>query len=353
MKFGLMCQIQMPRPWRPDAEQTAYRSALDHVVAAEAAGFTHLWVTEQHFFREIGHCSSPDMFLAAASQRTKTMRLGFGVILVPCHNPFMVAERVATLDVLSGGRAEFGFGRGTSPYIVEGLGFDPAAGREVGEEALKAVLMMHENEWFPGHEGTHFKLAARHVVPRPVQKPHPPLWIAASNFETYPHAGRMGVGLMGVTRNTPEETRPAITAYREALRTADPRNFVGRFANPHVGAFAIGCVLDDDRAGRAAACAAARWYYGDNDAELNRARFTTGGGVQKVFEKISGRSDDELIADAMAIGGNPDTVCRQVEKWAEAGLDQLAFLLQAGRTTHDQVMRSIELVGEKVISRFA
>jgi alkanesulfonate monooxygenase SsuD/methylene tetrahydromethanopterin reductase-like flavin-dependent oxidoreductase (luciferase family) len=191
-------------------------------------------------------------------------------------------------------------------------------------------------------------------VPRPIQRPHPPLWVAASNFATYEHAGSQGFGVIGVTRNTPAETRPWIRAYRERLRASDPATFPGGYANEQVAAFALGCVHDDDRIGRDLGCAAARWYYGDNEAELNRIRFASAaGGVRQIADKIARRSNDELIADAMAIGGNPDTVCRQVEQWAAAGLDQFVFMFQAGHTTHAQVMRAIELVGERVIPRFA
>src|SRR4029077_2541084 len=104
MKFGLLSQIQVPKPWVEDSERTAYWQNLEHVVAAEHSGFSHFWLTEQHFFAEIGHSACPEMFLAAASQATQSIRLGFAVILLPCHNPFMIAERVATLDVLSNGR---------------------------------------------------------------------------------------------------------------------------------------------------------------------------------------------------------------------------------------------------------
>jgi alkanesulfonate monooxygenase SsuD/methylene tetrahydromethanopterin reductase-like flavin-dependent oxidoreductase (luciferase family) len=152
MKFGLLSQIQVPKPWTDTTERQIYWQNLDHVVAAEAAGFSHFWLTEQHFFAEIGHCACPEMMLAALSQRTKTIRLGFAVILMPCHNPFNVAERVATLDVLSNGRCEFGAGRGTAAYVVEGLGFnaDVTTAREVGREALEAVVKMLEQEQFPG-----------------------------------------------------------------------------------------------------------------------------------------------------------------------------------------------------------
>ena len=99
-------------------------------------------------------------------------------------------------------------------------------------------------------------------------------------------------------------------------------------------------------------CAAARWYYGDNDAELNPVRFATAGGVEKVKARMSGLSNDDLIENGMAIGGDPDTFCRTVENWASTGIDQMIFMIQAGDTTHDQVMRSIDLIGEKVIPRF-
>jgi alkanesulfonate monooxygenase SsuD/methylene tetrahydromethanopterin reductase-like flavin-dependent oxidoreductase (luciferase family) len=352
MKFGLLSQIQVPKPWTDTTERQTYRDNLDHVVAAEAAGFHYFWLTEQHFFAEIGHCAAPEMVLAALSQRTSTIRLGFAVILMPCHNPFNIAERVATLDVLSNGRCEFGAGRGTAPYVVEGLGFnaDAAHGREVGREALTAVLQMLEQPNFPGYRSKHFDLPARQVIPRPIQRPHPPLWYAASNLETFERAGADGVGVLSVTRYTPAQVKPHVQAYRAAIRNATP---IGRFINNHVGAFAVGCVHDDDRLGRQLGCAAARFYYGDNDAELNEVRFGSSEGVAAIRARMAGYTDDDMISSGMAIGGNPDSVCRQVERWAEVGLDQMIFLLQIGRTTHDQVLRSIELIGEKVIPRFA
>ena len=348
-----MTQIQMPKPWPPGAELAAYANAIDQAAAADAAGFGYFWITEQHFFLEIGHSPCPDMILAAISQRTARIRLGFAVILMTVNNPFAIAERVATLDVMSNGRVEFGMGRGSTPYMVEAFGVDRATERERAREATEAVLQMFEQEHFSGYKGQFFDLPARHVVPRVVQRPHPPLWAAASNLSTYARAGAQGLGVIGVTRNSVAETRQAIRDYRSAIRNADPKHFVGKFANEHVGAFALTCCHADDRTGRDIACAAARWYNGDNQAELNPVRFATAGGVEQVVGKFRQRSNEQLIDDGMAIGGSPDTICRSVEKWAEAGLDQLIFVLQAGRTGHDQVMRSIDLIGEQVIPRFA
>jgi alkanesulfonate monooxygenase SsuD/methylene tetrahydromethanopterin reductase-like flavin-dependent oxidoreductase (luciferase family) len=353
VKFGLMTQIQMPRPWGPNPEVQAYNNAIAQAEAADAAGFDYYWITEQHFFLEIGHSACPDMLLAAISQRTKHIRLGFSVILMTINNPFAIAERVATLDVITNGRVDFGMGRGSTPYMVEAFGIDRATEKERSDEATQAVLRMLTEEKFSGFKGKYFDLPERHVLPRVVQTPHPPLWAAASNLSSYERAGRQGLGVIGVTRNSIAETRDAIRNYRAAIRGADPKDFIGAFANEQVGGFALACCHEDDRTGRDLACAAARWYNGDNDSTLNPVRFATAGGVEAVVGKFRSRSNEQLIEDGMAIGGNPDTVSRIVEKWAEAGMDQMIFLLQAGHISHDQVMRSIELIGEKVIPRFA
>lgn len=353
MKFGLMTQIQMPRPWGPNPEVEAYNNAIAQAEAADAAGFGYYWITEQHFFLEIGHSACPDMLLAAISQRTKRIRLGTSVVLMTVNNPFAIAERIATLDVLTNGRVDFGMGRGSTHYMVEAFGVDRATERERAAEATEAVMRMFAEDPFTGFKGKFFDLPERHVLPRVVQIPHPPLWVAASNLSSYERAGRQGVGVIGVTRNSIAETRDAIRAYRAAIRSADYKDFIGDYPNEQVAGFALACCHEDDRIGRDIACAAARWYNGDNDTALNPVRFATAGGVEAVVSKFRSRSNDQLIEDGMAIGGNPDTVCRVVEKWAEAGMDQMIFLLQAGRITHDQVMRSIDLIGEKVIPRFA
>lgn len=353
MKFGLMTQLQIARPSEPHAELNAYRNLIEQAVAGEAAGFDYYWLTEMHFFKQIGHSPCPDLLHAAISQKTSRIRLGFAVLLLTVHNPYLLAERIATVDVLSNGRVDFGFGRGSSPYMTEAFGVKGDVGRDIAAEALEATMKMFEQEHFPGFKGQHFDLPPRHVLPRLVQRPHPPLWVAASNLSTYEFAARQGVGVIGVTRNSISETKDAISTYRETIRSADRSKFVGKVANEHVAAFALSCCHEDDRIGKEIACAAARWYNGDNDAELNHVRFATAGGKEAVVNKFRSRSNDQLLEDGMAIGGNPDSICRQVEKWAEAGLDQLIFVLQAGNTTHEQVMRSIDLIGREVIPRFA
>lgn len=352
MKFGFMTQLQIPRPWTETSERNAFWNGLDQGVAAEAAGFEYYWITEQHFFIEIGHSPASDMYLAALSQRTTTLRLALGVVLMPIHNPVSIAERVATLDVLSNGRVEFGTGRGTSGYIAEGMGLDPSESREVAQEHLDAVLKMFDADYFEGYQGKHVNLPPRHMVPRHIQRPHPPLWTAASNLETYEHAASQGFGVVGVTRSSIPDVKAAVAKYHATVKATDSANFIARKPNHKTAVFGIGYCDKDDQVGRDVGCAAARWYYGDNDAELNPVRFATAGGVEKVKARMSGLSNDDLIDNGMAIGGDPDTFCRTVENWASTGIDQMIFMIQAGDTTHDQVMRSIDLIGEKVIPRF-
>ena len=254
--------------------------------------------------------------------------------------------------LLSGGRVEFGVGRGTAAYITEAFGVGGDEARDYAAESLDAVLSMLEHERFPGHKGRFFDLPARQVVPRPLQKPHPPLWTAASNLESWAHAGRRGLGVIGVTRLRPEEARPAVQDYWRAIRASGPADWDGSYANPSVGAFAITCCHDDDATGRALAVAGARWYYGQNDAELNRLRFGSSAGIKGVLATVKELIDEELIDDAMVVGGNADTCSRVVERWADIGLDQMVFMMQAGQTGHDDIMRSLELIGEKVIPHF-
>ena len=146
--------------------------------------------------------------------------------------------------------------------------------------------------------------------------------------------------------------KPSIQEYWSIIRNTSADAHYGKFPNPHAGAFAITYCHEDDRVGRDVACAAARWYYGQNEAELNRLRFGSSAGISHVVRTVSERSDEQLVDDGMVVGGNPDTCSRVIERWLEAGLDQMVFMIGAGHTTHDQVMRALDLLGDKVMPRF-
>ena len=322
VKFGYFSQLQMPRPWRENAEALLYQEAMDQAVYAEAVGFDYYWQTEHHFYPEIGHSSAPELFLAALAQRTTRIRLGLGVVVLPCNHPYRVAEYVATLDVLSGGRVEFGAGRGASPYHAEAFGYSADETKEVWLESLRAICSMFLNDPFPGWSGKYLgDLPQRDIVPKPIQRPHPPLWLAATQPGTFVEAARLGLGVLGLTRLGIQEMGPAVRAYREGMAECEP---VGGYANHQVAAFAI-CNVDGDYAvGRDKACAAARWYFGENDVPLQKLRFgpqegasperATEKGRRGALEDLLAKSNDQLVEDGVVIGGDVDAVCRSVER---------------------------------------
>jgi alkanesulfonate monooxygenase SsuD/methylene tetrahydromethanopterin reductase-like flavin-dependent oxidoreductase (luciferase family) len=342
MKFALFNQLQMPKPWRENAEVLIHKEAIEEAVHAEAAGFHSYWQTEHHFYTEIGHSSAPEIVLAALSQRTTRLRLGLGVVVLPCNHPFRVVEYVSTLDIVSDGRVELGTGRGASSYHVEAFGCSPEESKAMWEESLQAIRSMFLDDPFPGWDGTYYRnLPQRDIVPKPIQKPHPPLWVAASQPETFADAARLGLGAIGVVRLGPAQLEPAIQAYQQTIPECE---LVGGAVNHQIGAFAI-CGIDKHyTVGREIAGAAGRWYFGDNQSPLQAHRFDS--------QALLRLSNDQLIEDAIIIGGDPDSVCRGIERWQTVGVDTILLMLGAGHTTHDQVMRGLDLLGEKVIPKF-
>src|SRR3989449_4901374 len=186
MDFGIFYEHQLPRPWAEGAEERLIRDALEQVELADRLGIGYAWEVEHHFLEEYSHSSAPEIFLAAASQRTKRIRLGHGIVLMPpgYNHPARVAERIAMLDLVSGGRVEFGTGESASRMELEGFGVSPAEKRAMWEEAVAQVALMLSRTPYPGHQGRYFSMPPRNVVPKPVQKPHPPMLLACSLHPT-------------------------------------------------------------------------------------------------------------------------------------------------------------------------
>src|SRR5919199_2427030 len=163
MRFGIFYEHQLPRPWEPDGEHRLLMDALEQVELADRLGIDYLWEVEHHFLEEYSHSSAPEVFLGAASQRTSRIRLGHGIVqLPPAYNhPARVAERIATLDLVSGGRVEFGTGESSSETELGGFGVEREAKREQWEEALDAIVRMFVEEPFAGYHGTWIDMPPR------------------------------------------------------------------------------------------------------------------------------------------------------------------------------------------------
>ena len=174
MKFGIFYEHQLPRPWGPKSEYQLLQDSLTQIELADRLGYDYAWEVEHHFLEEYSHSSAPEVFLGAASQRTKRIRLGHGVIQLTTNNPHRVAEKVATLDLLSGGRVELGMGEAAGPAELHPFGIKVRDKRERWEEAVKAIIPMFTRESWEFH-GQYYDFEARNVIPKPFQKPHPPL----------------------------------------------------------------------------------------------------------------------------------------------------------------------------------
>ncbi len=215
MKISLFYEFALPRPWGPDDEHVLLQDCLDEVEAADKAGFSTVWLTEHHFLEEYCHSSAPEMFLAAASQRTKNIRLGFGVMHLPpaVNHPARVAERIATLDLLSNGRVEFGTGESSSVGELGGFDIDPADKRAQWEEALEVAIRCMIEEPFTGFKGEHIEMPARNVIPKPLQKPHPPVWVACTRPASVQMAAQKAIGALSFAYTGPGPLTERVNGY--------------------------------------------------------------------------------------------------------------------------------------------
>src|SRR6187397_3042619 len=166
MKFGIFYELQLPRPWEPGGEHRLYQNALDQVELADQLGYDYAWEVEHHFLEEYSHSSAPEVFLAAASQRSKQIRLGHGIVnMLPAVNhPARVAERIATLDLVSNGRVDFGTGESSSRIEIEGFAVSAAEKRAMWTEALRECARMMTTDPYPGHDGKYFRMPCRNVM---------------------------------------------------------------------------------------------------------------------------------------------------------------------------------------------
>src|SRR3954453_18832434 len=195
MRFGLFYEHQLPRPWPEGAGEKLLTDALDQVELADRVGFDYVWEVEHHFLEEYSHSSAPEVFLGAASQRTKRIRLGHGIVQLPplFNHPARVGERAAMLDLVSGGGLEGGPGESSSQMELGGFGIERRDKRAMWEEALDAVARMMVEEPFAGADGEFVQMQPRNFVPNPKQSPPPPLWVACSRRETILLAARKGL----------------------------------------------------------------------------------------------------------------------------------------------------------------
>jgi alkanesulfonate monooxygenase SsuD/methylene tetrahydromethanopterin reductase-like flavin-dependent oxidoreductase (luciferase family)/putative sterol carrier protein len=373
MRFGIFYEHQIPRPWGEDGERRLLQDALEQIEIADHVGIDYVWEVEHHFLEEYAHSSASGVFLGAASQRTERIRLGFGILPLPpgYMHPARVAETAATLDLVSGGRVELGTGETSSGVELEGFGVDRDTKRAQWEEMLPVVARMMVEEPFTGVEGRFLSMPARNVVPKPLQKPHPPLWVACSRRETIRLAAEKGVGALSFSFVEPEEAKAWVDEYRAII--ASERCVPAGFAvNPQVAVvLPMMCAPDE-------AEAIERGIDGAHFFGYSLAHYYVFGdhrpGRTDIYEEFLRRRDEVgfarsiITADDAPLGvrvlqqglgslrgaiGTPAQVRDLCRRYEQAGVDQVIFLLQAGRNRHDHICESIELFASEVMPEFA
>src|SRR3989475_860040 len=247
MQFGIFYEHQLPRPWQEDSEVRLIHEALAQVELADRLGIDYAWEVEHHFLEEYSHSSAPEVFLAACAARTERIRLGHGIVLMPpgYNHPARVAERIAMLDLVSGGRVEFGTGESASRMELEGFGVSPAEKRAMWQEAAAQVALMLSQSPYPGYDGKYFKMPPRNVVPKPVQKPHPPMWLACSSPPLIHLAAQLGLGALTFALFDVSGAQQLVADYYDTFkRECTP---IAQAVNPNI-AMVTGFSCHDDAA---------------------------------------------------------------------------------------------------------
>ena len=355
MKFGLMYEIQIPEPHYPGIEAEKYKEVLAQVKLADEVGFDYCWTVEHHFLREFSHCSAPEVLYGAFSQITRRIRIGHAVVLLPSryNHPVRVAERAAVLDILSDGRVDLGTGRSTTLIEMGGFEIDPEETQPQWEEAISIIPRMWTEDPF-SHEGHYFKIPPRSVIPKPIQKPHPPLWQACSQPASFKRAGEMGLGVLSMHLGGFSQLAERMEMYKEGIKHSHP---VGSFVNDQFAALCVMHCGENDKEAREIGGPQGGWMV-ERAVELYRPwqgqhvpdsyQFAVSA-IQE--ERVEKTWQDHLDSGAFAMG-DPDTCIKIMKGYQDAGVDQVLCFVQPGNLEHTRVMESIRLFANHVIPYF-
>jgi alkanesulfonate monooxygenase SsuD/methylene tetrahydromethanopterin reductase-like flavin-dependent oxidoreductase (luciferase family) len=384
--LDIFSELQRPGPRHNGFEQRLFADTIEQAVAADECGFGCWWTVEHHGSPKFSYSSAPDMMLTAISQHTERIRLGHSGVLAPfaINHPMRVAERAAFLDNLSGGRLELGLARSV-PFEWETFCVDPDTTRDQVREALQMIPRMWREGPF-AWESAHISIPEREVVPKPLQTPHPPLWVTAATPDGFEAAGRMGVGVLGTVMLSPiESLGQLIGRYRSGLASCEP---VGDFVNGRAACFAfVHCSETTEEAIASRFGEAVLWFMNQQpvvfgvqralwletirgsiplwqniDSQMEPGEAQEGGDLDDPVPVIrlmnrlhAGQSLDPVeVYDALlpidsVIIGDVETCRRKLEAYAAGGIDRLMCLMQVGHLEHAQALKSIRTAGKSLV----
>ncbi|MDL2716714.1 MAG: LLM class flavin-dependent oxidoreductase [Acidobacteriota bacterium] len=356
MKFSLLLEVQMSHP-TPELEQQTFRDCVEQAVLADELGYHGVWATEHHGLYEFAHCSAPEVLLAFIAAKTKRLLLGHAVTLTPraYNHPIRVAERVATLDILSGGRVRWGSGKSASRVEQDAFEVERDSLHDQWLEAFEMIPRMWRSEVFEW-AGRFYQIPPTAILPRPVQKPHPPVYVACSKPDTVTLAGRLGAGSLNFTFGTDEALVAKVRSYRAATAEAAAE---GRRVNGQFCCTPTALVLPNDAEACSYGFRGSRFF-----AECLATLFVGGqrplpGALEVSREKFSERQLAEAMANRnregsqlAAVIGDPVSARETVERFRAAGADELILVMQMGTVPQPIVLQSIRTFAEHVMPHF-
>src|SRR6202035_1066673 len=354
MKFGIFYELQLPRPWLPGGELQLYQNALDQVELADRLRYDYAWEGEHPCLEEYSHSPAPEVFLGAASQRTKQIRLCHGIMQLTTTHPARCAERIAALDLVSNGRAEFGTGESASITELQPFGVDYEEKRAIWEEAIRAIIPMFKDGGCE-HHGKYFDMPLRNVAQTPLKTPPPPLWVACSQLETIEMAGRRVLGALAFQFLSADAAHAWVHAYYNAF-VKQQEKLADYQTNPNIALVSyFMCAETDEEARRRADGATffqfALRYYGSSSGRKRPDPYTVN--IWDEYNKWKA-VNPEAAARAISGGliGSPDTIRRKLRRFRSSNIDQVILLNQAGRNTHEHITESLELFAREVMPEF-
>lgn len=371
VKFSLIYEAQTADPTR-QGDHRVFAEILEQALLAEELGFDVIWAVEHTALTMYAHMSAPETFLAYLAGATSRIGIGHGVICLPpkMNHPVKVAERCATLDILSGGRLHVGFGKGGTEQEAGTFGYSKADLPPMIDEAMRLVPRFWVED-IVEHHGEFVDVPARPIHPKPLQDPHPPLYQACTRNTTLADAGERGIGALVLGFGGPEEVAVKNDLYREAFRTRDPAQQVGLRPTEHLAALCPAIVMDDGAEARRLGIRGQRFF-------MESIGHWSSGGKTPLPDPASwidspvGSEDNGLVEasigservkldlsdPAMALlnpnhgYGTVDDCIGYVEKLIAAGADEILFLCQMGTIPQGPQLETIRNIGEHVIPHF-
>ncbi|HEY5250137.1 MAG TPA: LLM class flavin-dependent oxidoreductase [Acidimicrobiales bacterium] len=366
MKFALFYEIPVAEPWDAESEHRAYKNTLTQALAGEKFGWDAFWTVEHHFLSEYSHCSNPEILYGAIAAQTSRMRLGYGVRLMPqpYNHPVRTAESVAVLDLISDGRVDFGTGRSATRMEMEGFGVNPAETRAMWHEAISHVVGCWTNDEYE-FSGQFWNMPKRRVIPKPLQKPHPPIWGATTSEDGHRQVGEFGLGLCSFAVGiSPSEIKTKVDIYRDAV--AGCTEPLGAFVNNQAATFTMALCAPDRQQAIDAARQSFEWYPAKGARQIatltdwmaerqeDLGSYSYAADLKKTEDAglLDMISLEYLIDTPACVLGTPEECIETCRLYEEAGIDLLLCLVNPYNVAHETVMQTIELMGTQVIPKF-